>query len=52
MAKHQLQTYAMAKHQKKDNKMSWKGWQNIKLTRFKTDPKGTQTINIGLYFLP
>ena len=42
----------MVKHRRTNNKISWQGWKNINLTRFKTNPKGAQTIKIGLYFLP
>ena len=50
MAKHQKKEYVTVKHQLKDGNITWQRWRNFKLTRFKTEPKGTQTIKIGLYF--
>ena len=37
------QTHPMTKYRHKDSKASQQGWQNINLTRFKTESRGAQT---------
>ena len=44
--------YVMAKHQLKDNKVSWQRWRNINKPGLKTNPRGAQTNKIDLYLLP